>query len=88
MSTETSSSTYILIPEGCQFVFPEATDDDSSIDFDQAPKCMRFVFQGRALAQFMLAGIQLLRKQVEQAEKNKPEHRVRLQPARIDALYK
>jgi hypothetical protein len=59
MPEDAPSLDYVLISEGCEFTFPEGTEGES-VNFAQAPKHIRFAFQGRALAQFIRACIRSL----------------------------
>jgi hypothetical protein len=73
MPNETPNSPYILIPEGCHFVFPAVADGDAALDFDQAPRCIHLAFQGRALEEFVRACIRLLRRTLAEPEESTPE---------------
>lgn len=83
MPEDLPSLDYVLIREGCEFTFPEGVEDES-VNFAQAPKNIRFAFQGRVLAQFIRACIRLLGRQLDEAATQDPERFARLKAAGED----
>jgi hypothetical protein len=80
MPEDLPSLDYILLREGCVFTFPEGVEGES-VSFDDAPKHIRFLFQGQAFTQFVCACIRLLRKQMIEAQHQDPDRYARLEQA-------
>jgi hypothetical protein len=70
MCNEIKSLDYVIVRNGCTFSFPQPAqgDEDEVFNLEDAPKHIRFVFQGRALYEFVKAGVELLHQMADEAE--------------------